>query len=304
MQTLKTKTLSWHHFLRPTVADVSWLKNHYAFHQLVLEELATPTARPRVDTFDDYLYIVLHFPLFDEKTRKTHSAEVDFIIAKKELITVTYEDIGPLDDAFRKCSTDRSSEEFYASKTPAHLFFHVLKDLYAFALRELDHIQENINRIEEKVFAAPHESELVEKLAAVRRDVIDFRRAMKPQQQTLETLVGHGTALFGRPLRPFFEGLLAEYRKIWNLLENNKEAVDALYENHVSVLNIKQNEAVKILTIMAFTTFPLMLVAALFSMDTIHTPIVGYPYDFWYIIGIMAAATFGMFLFFKRKHWL
>ncbi|MBI4132621.1 MAG: magnesium transporter CorA family protein [Candidatus Sungbacteria bacterium] len=303
MQTLKARSLAWHHLHTPSAADLKWVRQHFHFHSMVLDELTQPTARPRVESYDDHLYLVLHFPLFDPRERKTHSAEVDFVFTKKELVTVAYESIPPLDDFFRKCSTEKSCEDLYASKTTAHLLFYVLKELYAFALRELDHIQDNVNRIEEEIFSG-REREVVEELSVVRRDIIDFRRAIKPQLMTLESLAEHGVVMFGPALQPFFNGLIGEFTKVWDLLENNKEALDALYDNNATLLEVKQNDTMKILTIMAFTTFPLMLFTALFSMDTIATPIIGSPYDFWIIVSIMLAATVSMFLFFKRKKWL
>ena len=303
MKTLTTKTLVWHHFFMPSAADMKWLGKTFNFHGLVLDELSRSTARPRVDNFGQYLYLVLHFPIFEARERKTHPREVDFILTKKELISVAYEPVPPLEDFFKKCSAEKSCEELFASRTPAHLFFHIVQNLYSFALRELDHIQSNINRIEDEIFSG-REREVVEELSVVRRDIIDFRRAIKPQLMTLESLAEHGTALFGPGLKPFFVSLIGEFTKVWDLLENNKEALDALYDNNATLLSVKQNDVMKILTIMAFTTFPLVLFAQLFGMNTMATPIVGSPNDFWIIVGIMVAATVGMFAFFKRKKWL
>lgn len=305
MQTLKTKTLAWNHTQNPSAADIAWLVKHVRLHPLVAEELSRPTMRPRVDAYDEHLFLVLHVPLFDPKFRKTRPVEIDFIITKTALYTITYEAIPPLDDFFRICATDQSCEELYASKTTGHLVAAVLKTLYGFALRQLDHIQEHIEQIEERVFANEHDEEkVVEELSIVRHDIIDFRRSLKPQQSTLEALAEEGMEFFGHGARPFLDGALGEYQKVWHLAENHKEAIDALYENNVAVLQIKQNESMRVLAIMAFVTFPLMLFAALFSMDTIGTPIVGSRYDFWIIVGIMVAATIGMFVFFKRKRWL
>lgn len=304
MQTLKTRTLTWHHFFKPSGADVEELREKYNFHPLILEELTRPTMRPRADNYDGYIYLVLHFPIFNEKKRRTRSVECDFILTKDQLITAAYEPIPPLEDLFKKCSTEKLCEELYASRTPAHLLCTVVKDLYAFALRELDHISENIDRIDTKVFSGNREGRVIEELSIVRRDVIDFRRAMKPQQVTLESLVPRGVALYGPALKPFLEGLVGEYMKVWNQLENNKEAVDALYDNNATMLSIKQNEAVRTLSIMAFMTFPLMLFAAVFSMNTKFTPIVGQDYDFWLIVGVMLLASGIMLMVFKNKKWL
>lgn len=303
MQTIKTRTLEWHNLFRPSPADLRWLKKHFDFHGLVFDELTRPTARPRVEDFDGYLYLVLHFPIFEERARKTHPREIDFVLTKKELITVSYEPIPPLEEFFKQCESERSAQELYLAKSSAHLFYYIVKHLYAFALRELDHIQENVNRIEDEIFSG-REREIVEELSIVRRDIIDFRRAIKPQLMTLESLIEHGSSLFGPSLKPFFTGLVGEFSKIWDLLENNKEALEALYDNNATVLSVKQNDIMKILTIMAFTTFPLVLFAQLFSMATVATPIIGYKYDFWLIVAIMILATIGMFAFFKRKRWL
>lgn len=305
MQTLKTKALEWHHFTKPTANDLKWLQAHIHLHPLVADELTRVTLRPRVDRYDDYLYVVLHFPIFNEREKKTYAREVDFILTKGEIITVTHDTVRPLEDFFKRCTKERSSAEAFASKSPAHLFFYILKEIYTFALRELDHIQEHINKIEERVFASEHEEEaVIEDLSFVRRDIIDFRRSLKPQQVALETLVVQGAILFGPAAKPFFQELIGEYNKVWNLIENSKEAIDALYDNNVAVLNIKQNEAMRILSIMAFVTFPLVLFAQLFSMATVATPIIGHAYDFWIIVAIMLLAATGMFFFFKRRRWL
>lgn len=303
MQTLKTKTLFWYHLHRPSRHDLEGVAKRCSLHPLVAEELTHPTMRPKAERYDSHLYLVLHFPIFSPSERKTHPREVDFVVTRREIVTVTYDAIPPLDDFFRKCSAERSCEDLYASKTPAHLLYHILRELYAFALRELDHIQENVERIEEEIFSG-REREVVEELSIARRDIIDFRRSTKPQLITLESLGREGVAFFGEPLRPFFDGLLGEFSKVWDLLENNKEALEALYDNNATLLNIRQNDIMKVLTIMAFVTFPLMLMAALFSMDTVYTPIVGSRYDFWVILGIMVAAMIIMYLFFKRKRWL
>lgn len=303
METLKTKSLVWHHMRRPAQTDLAWLKEEFGIHPLVLDQLGGPTMRPKVDDYDGFLYLVLHFPIFHVSERKTYPREVDFILTKKYLITVTYEPIPPLEDFFRACMTEKPSEDLYASKTPAHLLYYVVRELYAFALRELDHIQEHIDRIEDKIFL-DGERGVIEEISIVRRDIVDFRRALKPQQATLESLAEQGVALHGPAVKHFLEGLVGEYMKVWNLIENNKEALDALYDNNVTILSIKQNEAMRFLTIGALLTFPPMLFVALMGMDAFAKPVIGGRYDFWIVLGIIAVMMIAMLAFFRRKDWL
>jgi magnesium transporter len=303
VQTLKTESLIWHHFQNPVKANFDALREKFNFHELIFNELAKPTLRPKVDRYDHYLYLVLHFPIFDAKTKTTSSREIDCIITPQELITVSYEDIPPLSDFFKKCSADTQCKELYSSKTPAHLLYYLIRDLLQFSLRELDHIQQNITELERHIFGG-QEKEIIEEILILRRDALNFRRTLKPQHITIDSLAEETAELFGKNIRPFFDELKGEYLKVWNLMENHRETLDALYDTHQSLLNMRQNEIMKNLTIMAFITFPLSLIAVLFGMSTLWTPIVGMKNDFWIIVGGMAVLVIIMLGFFKKKGWL
>lgn len=303
MESLKTKSGTWHHVYRPTKDHIKWLKDHFHLHDLVLAELSKPTMRPKTQRFDHYLYLVLHFPIFNEKTRKTHPAEIDFIVTKKDVVTVTFEPIQPLEEFFRVCATDKSCEDLYLSKTTIHLLYHLIQHLYEFSLRELDHVQEKIALIEDEIFAG-REREVVEEITMVGRDIIDFRRSLKPQEVTLQSLAAQTAHLFGAESQPFMEGLLGEYQKVWHLLENHKETLEALYETNTTLLNIKQNDIMKVLTMMAFITFPLTLFATVLAINTRSNPIVGKPFDFWIISGLIIGGAVLILWVFKKRRWI
>lgn len=303
METLKTKAGTWYSLYRPTKQDIAWLGDTFRFHDVVLAELSRPTVRPKVQRFDHYLYLVLHFPIFNEREQKTYSREIDFIITKKGFLTIHYEPIPPLEEFFKRCATEKSCADLYASKTTMHLLYHLVKALYEFSLRELDHIQERIAQIEEEIFSGK-EREVIAEVTVVGRDIIDFRRAIKPQQVTIESLTREGELLFGKEVTPFLEALSGEYQKLWSLLENHKETLDALYETNTTLLNIKQNDTMKTLTIMAFTTFPLTLLATLFAIDTASNPLIGRRFGFWIITGILLIGISVILGVFKKKKWL
>lgn len=303
METIKSKAGIWHNIYRPTKENINWLREHFNFHELTLAELAKPTIRPKVQKYDHYLYLVLHFPIFDEQERKTYPREIDFLVTKKALITVAYEPVPPLEQFFRRCALDKSCKEIYASKSTMHLLYYLIRDLYEFSLRELDHIQERIALIEDEIFSGK-EREVVEEISIVGRDIIDFRRSLKPQEITLQSLTAQGEALFGNEVLPFLEDLGGEYQKLWGLLENHKETLDALYETNTTLLNIKQNDVIKTLTVMAFVTFPLTVLATLFVSGTVSNPLAGHPYDFWIIAGILVLTALAILSIFKIKKWI
>lgn len=129
---------------------------------------------------------------------------------------------------------------------------------------------------------------------------------MKPQHVVLETLKEHGEYFFSTHAESayMFRDLLHQYHLIRNLLKTYNETLNALDRTNQSLISTHTNEIMKILTIMAFSTFPLMLFTSLFGMNTTTLPIVGSPNDFWIIVGIMVLATAAMFSFFKNKGWI
>jgi Mg2+ and Co2+ transporter CorA len=97
---------------------------------------------------------------------------------------------------------------------------------------------------------------------------------------------------------------LNERNETRHLVETLRAVAAEVRETNAALLNARQNEIMKTLTIMAFTTFPLSLIASIFGMNTDYLPIVGTPGDFWIVMGIMIALTASFFVYFRAKHWI
>ena len=145
---------------------------------------------------------------------------------------------------------------------------------------------------------------MVEKISKINRNLLNFKQSIRLHQDVLSSLEMVGSRFFGEKFSYYLSAISGEYFKIASHLEGNRETVLELRNTNDSLLSTKQNEVMKILTIMAFVTFPLSLIAAIFGMNTVYIPIIGTPGDFWIVMGIMGFATFLMFLYFKRKKWI
>lgn len=305
MGKLQIKNLTWIDIIDPDKKDIEYLRKNFNFHPVVLKELVSLTLRPKVEHYDTYLYMVLHFPIYDPKEKTTLSVEVDFLITKDTLITVRYGKIQPLSDFWQKCQLEK--DYLYFQNSPALLLNCLLEDLNNFSLRQIDHITKKINDVERKVFkikGTKEESEIVEKILTIRKDILDFRRTIKPQGTTLKSLELRGVEFFGKKLRPYFTDIIGGHLRVWDLLENHKETIESLQAANDSWLSNRTNLVMKILTMFAVIVFPLTLLAAIFSMNTKYLPLVGTNYDFWIILGFMIIGTLSMLIIFKAKKWL
>ncbi len=266
---------------------------------LVLEELLVPTIRPLVDNYDHHLYMVMHFPSFDDARKIVIAHEIDFILTKDSLITVQYDPIPELDEAWHEAEhTDVAHVHW--RETPAHLLFYILQNLFVNTLRDLDKIQREIDAIEQDVFAG-REKEIFHDIALLKRNVLDFRRTIKPQRLMLESLVQHGTKFYGERTRHYLEELVGAHHKIWDLLENHKETLDALYDTNDSLLASKTNETMRAFTILAFISFIPTAIANIYGMNIAHAPFVDRDNAFWVIITLMLVITAVVYVLLKWR---
>lgn len=304
MEHIKGKKISWIDLHNPDEADIAFLKEHYSFHPLVLTELTKSTLRPKVDRYDEHFYMVLHFPIFDKNTRTTVAHEFDFIITKNALITTHFTRIDLFEDFFRQLKTDEEMQRRYlAQDNPGYLLNHLITIFLNFSLRELDHIKLNLDSIEDKIFNSHKKSNIVEHISFVRRDIINFRRVMLPQRTTLESLVDAARDYFGPESAHYFSGLLGRYLLVWNNLENQKEAAEALQQTNESLLTIKTNQIIKTLTVITTILLPLNMISQVFFVQ-LNSPFLKSEMSFW--IGIIAMTTIAaaLLVIFKKQRWL
>jgi magnesium transporter len=303
ISTYKHKNLTWIDIESPTPDEVKSLMRKYSIHPLVAEEFLKPTLRPKVDVYKNFIYLILHFPIFEHDRKTSISYEIDFIIGKNFLITAHYKSIAPLHEITKIFEVGSMLGEDHFTKNTGVLVFFIIRQLYEFALRQLDHIQLKIDGIEENIFKN-HEQEMVEVISCVRRDILDFQRSIYAHESILNSLGRAGEKFFGSDFIHYTNNMAGELIRIKNLLENCKATIESLQATNDSLLTDKTNDIMRTLSILAFLTFPLMLFAAIFSMNTISTPLLGIKGDFWIIVSMMLFATTGMILIFKRKRWL
>lgn len=145
---------------------------------------------------------------------------------------------------------------------------------------------------------------MVEELSRLSRRVLNYRLAIKPHNEIWKLFEEHHMTLFGKDFSSYATGVAAAHLKIWNLLEGGREALSSLRETNDSLLTAKTNDTLVHLSMMAFVVFPLTLIAGIFGMNSPNLPLIGHPYDFWMIVGVMAITTVSIFGFFKYRKWL
>jgi len=298
------KGVTWVDLESPTQSEIRQIMKEYSVHPIVAEELLLPTLKPKVEFYEkNFIYLILHFPAFKHTHSTQQNQEVDFIIGRNFIITTRYDTIDPIHKFSKVFEVNSILDKSGIGEHAGYIFYFMIKKLYRALEHELEYITDALREIESRIFEG-REQEMVVELSGVSRDLLNFKQALSLHKDVLESLEPAGAEFFGDRFRYYLKGIIGEYYRVQNGIEANLHSLAELRETNNSLVSTKQNEVMKILTIMAFVTFPLSLIASIFGMNTKYLPVVGSPYDFWIITGVMAAAAVAFFLYFKHKNWL
>jgi magnesium transporter len=259
--------LTWFYIERPTSREVAFLAQRFHFHPLDLDDVLSRIQRPKIDVYKDYLFMVLHFPVFDKENRITRPSETDIFIGESYVVTVHCSgDLKPLARFFQECETDKNSRERYLGQSSGFLLYHILDRLVASCFPILDKITENIDDIEDIIFTKPL-PQTVREISLIRRDLISFRRVVHPQIAVIETLE-KGEYPFLKEEEEIYFGDIADHiRKIWGGLEDGKEVIDGLADTSNWLTSHRIQEIMRILTIIMGLLAPPTLIASIYGMN-------------------------------------
>ena len=304
MKTITSNNVTWIDIQKPKQKDLDELKEKFNLHPFIVQQFLPPVHRPKIEEYPGQLFIILHFPIFDTETNQTKLAELDLIISSNTLITSHAEEIPNLKTFFDDCELQdyHQAQHF---KSNGHLLFGLLDWLIDSCLPMLDHISEKIEKIEGQVFQGK-EKEMLLEIAMAKKDLIDFRRALKPQRSVLEILGKKSQRIFGHELQPLSQEVIGSSIRAWNVLENHRELINSIEQTNNSLLSYKLNDIMKFLTVVSFITFPLSVIVGFFGMNVFGSlPIIRESSYSWAIILLFMFSTAGiMVIYFKKKKWL
>jgi magnesium transporter len=302
MQEVKSSRFKWIDFAEPEADAIVALQKEYSLHPIVVEEFSTPTLRPKAVEYDTCLYLAIHIPLFDANSRTTYPGELDIVITKDALITSHDKEIWQLTEFFKDLEGDQQLREEKMSNSPAALLHTIIEMLLESCFPKLDHISQKLDYVEQEIFAG-HEKEMVFEISVVKRDILNFRRTLKPQRSVIESLAQREFSFIDHTLRPYFQDLIGTNIRVWNGLESSKETVESLEETNNSLLSNKLNLTMKVLTIFSAIFLPITVYSNILAMSA-DIPFGKNPYGFWIHISIMFMIVLLTMVLFKIRKWL
>lgn len=296
--------LTWIDLESPAREEILHISEEFGLSKLVEEELFSSTLRSKVDLYDNYIYLILHFPVFNKKNKLRNDQELDFIIGKNFIITVRYEVIDPIHEFASLFENAEKLDQHKKISDIGVMFMEMMKQLYKTSFKELEEITNRIPEIEHHIFNSKEEA-MVRIISETNRKLLDFKQAIRFHGDILHSYEVASTRFFGEPYAYYAAMITSEFNKVNNMLEGNHDLLKELQRTNDSLLSAKSNDILKTFTILTFVMLPLTLITGIFGMNTIPGLVfIRSINDFYIIIGAMVLTGLCMFVFFRLRKWI
>jgi magnesium transporter len=300
IEQLEIGKLRWIHIPVVNDANIDYLSETFNFHPLDLEDCQSKVQRPKIDIYDNYRFLILHFPYFDKAIKFVKTKEVKIFWGPDYVITLgTHWVIRTL---FAKTKEDADINIDELPNTSDVLLYSILQSLLSESLKLLSMIEHSLERINREMFDKRAER-TIENISVTRKNLVLLNTAFKPQLRLFQKFESGVIEGFTPGLEDYWGNILDSLQKMWDSIEDYQELIQGLSLTFDSLQANKTNEIMKVLTVFSTVLMPLTFLTGLFGMN-VSLPAQENPFSFVFLIVAMLLIIIALLIYFKRRRWI
>ncbi|MCR5192515.1 MAG: magnesium transporter CorA family protein, partial [Bacteroidales bacterium] len=295
IETIQNGSLKWHHITNPSEDDFRFMLENFNFHPLDIEDCRGTNQRPKIDEYDDYYFLILHFPYFDKGNKNVRIQEVKIFWGKDYIITIgkSHFVVKKLFDEVSEDLAENDEDTLEAMSCSDLLLYTILDRLMLETYQLILRIGSEIDLINYDIFNKKARN-IIELISITRRNIILLNTTFKPQLRVLHMFESGGIKGFVDPekvdMEDYWGDILDQYQKMYDLVEDDGELIEGLSKTFDSLQTNRTNDIMRVLTYFSTVMLPLTVVASLFGMN-VDFPFTNNTISFWIILGAMALLT-------------
>lgn len=288
----------WVDFESPTEFESEALVEIFNFHDLAVEDCVTDLSHPKVDDYEEYLFMVVH--AVDFKDANLHTVELDIFLGPNFVVTFHKEPVKSIDMVREHA---RRKPDSYLGKGGDMLVYNILDLLVDHYIPILEGYEDVIDQIEDQIFHNA-DKDCLEEVVQLKRDVFHFRRTIAPQRDALNYLTRNPHTFIQEENRIYFRDVYDHLFKIYGVIEGFHEAITGVLQAYFSYSSHRLNQTIQRMTIMATLSMPAVMIASIYGMNFQHMPELGHPYGYFFALGLMGVTSVVMLVWMKWKKWI
>jgi magnesium transporter len=296
--------LTWVDITPSIEATREYLKEHFNFDSMSLDDCISHKQISKLNVFPDYLFFVFHYPHYDKETRISTKRQWSAFVGKGYLVTTHTGESKVLEAIFRECQTNIPTRQQYFSHGSAFLLYSVLDRMIDSYFPVLDKILGLLEDMEDAVF--DEEVDVTRDLNILRRDIIAQRKVMFPTRTVFIEMKSKLHRFTDIDITTYHDDLIDHVNKICDTLDECKEIIEAFQDTDSTLATQNINRVVRILNIFATIFLPFLAVSGIYGMNVVLPGGLepGSLSTFIILLALMVVLMLGMFFYFRHRHWI
>ena len=285
----------WLHFDTPTEEELDFLKENFAIHHLTIEDIVNQNQRPKIEPFENYVYLAIH-PLRREAKWEIEPSELDLLLGRGWIVSVHY---GPLPGVINNSQLHERIPA--ALGRGADFLLYTLVDLVVDSYFPItDDVEDEIDSLEDRLLLRAHPGDM-NRLLSLKRSIVHIRRAVTPQREVLNQLTRHDFPFVRPENLVYFRDVYDHLIRIAEELDSLRDILSSVLEIHLASTSNQLNATMKRLT--AYGTIFVMItaIAGIYGMNFKFMPELEWRYGYFVVLGVMAAISLGLYFYFKKR---
>ncbi|TSE09123.1 magnesium/cobalt transporter CorA [Aquimarina algiphila] len=272
----------------------------YGLHPLILEDIVNTDQRPKIDEYENYIFLVLKMMYFN-KEKEFIVEHISIVLGKDHVITFQESDEDIFDPVRIRITNAQSR---IRNSGAGYLAYSLLDAIFDNYFVVIDDLGDKVEQLEEELFNEKEGDNITQEIQSLKREILRIRRSILPLREVIGRIVKSDTALILEKNKDYYRDLYDHIIHIQENIDVYREMIWGLMDMYMTTISNKMNGIMKVLTIIATIFIPLTFIAGIYGMNFENMPELKYQYGYHTLVCIMILIFIALLIFFRKKKWL
>ena len=275
------------------------LGNHFGHHPLLMEDIVNTLSRPKLEEYDDYLFLNLKMLGISKDQKSIFSEQVSLILGKNYVISFQ-EQSGNIFDSIK--IRIKESKGNIRKRKADYLFYRLIDAVVDHYFFIIEHLSEKIEKLE-SIILKKQTSDNLRQIQELKTQLIEIRKVISPLREAVGLLQKDEVKLIHKNILQYFRNVYQNLIQVSESIDIYREMTKNLMDLYQSGINNRMNQVMQVLTVIATIFIPLTFIVGIYGMNFDYMPELRWKFGYFFIWGIMILVVFFMLFYFKRKKW-
>ena len=287
---------------KPTTEETkALLEGVFAFHPLAIEDCVAVSERPKVDEYENYIFMVVHAMSYQPERRHFQGLELNLFIGRNFLVTYHHDSLPSITSTIERVQKNTAN----VARAPDRLTYHLLDTLLENYAPSLTNFSMEIGELDQHLLA-DRQADVLADVIALKMEVQRLRQTIAPMREVLARIIRGEFKVVHTRMLPYYRDLQDQLSHIYDQAENYREALTDVLQVQFNLQQARTNQVIKVLTVMATLGMPILVITSYYGMNVRHFPNTewpAWPFAYLWVLSLTLLITAILLWYMRRKGW-